>query len=55
MSKTVLTVIGVVLLLLGIAGLIPSWTWAAVPAWYAVAEIIVGLIAMGVAASDKQV
>ncbi len=54
MSKSVLMLVGIILLLMGIAALIPSWTWATVPAWHAWIEIVVGLIMVWVSAADKK-
>ncbi|HOX40809.1 MAG TPA: hypothetical protein PK263_01280 [bacterium] len=54
MSKTLLAIIGVVLVLMGIAALIPSWTMADVPAWHAWVEIVVGVVAVYVASTDKK-
>lgn len=54
MSKTVLIIVGILLVLMGVAALIPlfpalGWeVW-----WHAVAKIVVGLIAIGVAVTDK--
>lgn len=53
MSRTVLMIVGIVAVLMGIAGLVPAWTLATEPAWHAVVKIIVGIIAVAVAASDK--
>ncbi|MEI8143601.1 MAG: hypothetical protein WCG48_03245 [Candidatus Berkelbacteria bacterium] len=53
MSKAVLTIIGIVLVLMGIAALVPSWTLATEPMWHAWAKIVIGVIAVGVAISDK--
>lgn len=54
MSRTVLIFVGVVLVLMGIAALIPSWTLATEPAWHAVAKIVIGAISVIVAVSDKK-
>ena len=54
MSKMWLMLIGIVILLLGIAALIPSMTWAYVPMWYAILEIALGVIAIGVSSMDKK-
>lgn len=54
MSKMWLMVIGIVLLLLGIAAFIPSMTWAYVPMWYAILEIVLGIIAIGASSMDKK-
>lgn len=54
MSKTVLMVVGVVLVLLGLAAMVSSWTWSAVPVWYRWAEIVVGVVAVYVSMTDKK-
>ena len=53
MSKTILMLVGVVLILMGIAGLIPSWTLATEPGWHAIVKIVIGLVAVAVAMTDK--
>jgi len=53
MSKTVLMIVGIVVILMGIAGLVPSWTLATEPAWHAVVKIIIGIVSVAVSASDK--
>jgi len=53
MSKTVLMIVGVLAVLVGIVGLVPSWTIASMPAWLAVVEIVIGLISIYVSAMDK--
>lgn len=53
MSKPVLIVVGLLLILMGAAGLIPSWTLATEPSWHAVFKIVVGVIAVAVASMDK--
>ncbi len=53
MSKTVLIIIGVLVLLMGIAGLIPAWEMATEPAWHAIVKIVVGLVGIYVGATDK--
>ena len=54
MSKTWLMIFGVVILLMGIAALVPSWTMATEPTWHAVAKIIIGLLGIVISASDKK-
>jgi len=54
MSKTVLMVVGLVVLLMGIAALVPSWTMSIEPLWHAWAKIVIGAIAMYVSATDKK-
>jgi len=53
MSKKVLIVVGVLLVLMGIAGLIPAWTWASMPQWYAILKIVIGLICIYVSKTDR--
>lgn len=55
MSKTLLIILGVVILAMGIWGLIPAWSIAGVtdPGWHAIAKVVVGLIAIYVGATDK--
>ena len=53
MSKTVLMVVGILAILMGIAGLIPSWTWAVTPQWLAIVKIVIGLLSVYVSATDK--
>ena len=54
MSKTVLMILGIVIALMGISGLISSMNFANMPVWLAIVELIVGIIAIGVSAMDKQ-
>lgn len=54
MSKTTLMVVGIVLVLMGIAGLVSGWTWATEPAWHAWVKILVGAISIGVSYSDNK-
>ena len=53
MSRTVLMIVGIVMVLMGIAGLVPGWTMATEPAWHAVVKIVVGIVAVAVAAADR--
>lgn len=55
MSKTLLIILGVVILIMGIWGLVPAWSIAGVtdPGWHAIAKIVVGLIAIYVGTTDK--
>ena len=53
MSRVVLALVGVVLVLMGIAGLVPSWHIANEPAWLAIVKIILGLISVVATAMDK--
>jgi hypothetical protein len=55
MSKTLLVILGVVIIAMGIWGLIPAWKISGVadPSWHAIVKIIVGLIAVYVGATDS--
>jgi hypothetical protein len=53
MSRIVLGVVGVLVALMGVAALIPSWTLASEPAWHAWVKIIVGVVALIIAISDS--
>lgn len=52
-AKTLLTVLGVVIIVMGVAGLF--WTMFGVedPTWHAILKIVVGLIAVYVGSTDK--
>ena len=54
MSRAVLGIVGVLVALMGVAALIPSWTLATEPAWHSWAKIIVGVIALIIAMSDSK-
>ncbi len=45
MSKKVLLIISVLLILMGIATLIPRWTFASGASWYGIAQIVIGAVA----------
>ena len=53
MSKITLKIVSILLIVMGIAVLIPSWTWSAGPEWYGIVKIALGVIAFGIASSDK--
>lgn len=53
MSRVVLGIVAVLLVLMGIAALIPSWTLATEPAWHSWAKIVVGVVALIIAISDS--
>lgn len=53
MSKKWLMIIGVLILLMGIAGMIPSITIATEPMWHAVVKVIVGIVAIYISSTDK--
>ena len=52
MTKTVLVVLGLLVVLAGILGL-TSLEWATVATWYAIVLIVVGAIGVIVALSEK--
>ncbi|MDZ7798622.1 MAG: hypothetical protein U5L76_03305 [Patescibacteria group bacterium] len=54
MCKTTLIIISLLVLLMGVAGVIPGWELATEPTWHAIAKIIVGAIGLIVAFSDKE-
>lgn len=54
MSKTTLMIVGIILILMGIGGLMPSMTLGTEPMWHAVAKILVGIISVWVSAADKR-
>lgn len=54
MSKTVLMALGVVILIIGIVGLIPSWALVIEPAWYCIVKIVIGIAAIAVPVLDKK-
>lgn len=56
MAKTTLTILGVVIVLMGVWGLIPAWRINGViydAAWFAVVKVVVGLIVIYIGAADK--
>jgi hypothetical protein len=53
MSKTVLVILGILILVMGVLGLFVVWWGVEDPVWHAVAKIVVGLIAIYVGATDK--
>lgn len=53
MSRIVLGIVAVLLVLMGVAALIPSWTLATEPAWHSWAKIVIGVVALIVAISDS--
>lgn len=54
MSRVVLGILAVLVALMGIAALIPSWSIATEPAWHAWIKIIVGVVALIIAISDSK-
>ncbi|MCX6809960.1 MAG: hypothetical protein NTZ65_04435 [Candidatus Berkelbacteria bacterium] len=53
MVKTTLSILAVVIIIRGIAGLIPNWTWANEVQWIAIAEIVLGVISFAISNSQK--
>lgn len=54
MSRIVLGIVSVLVVLMGVAALIPSWTLATEPAWHSWAKIIIGIVALIIAISDSK-
>lgn len=54
MSKIVLIILGIAIALMGILALIPSLELATEPTWHAVVKVIVGIVAIILAAADKK-
>jgi hypothetical protein len=53
MSRTVLKLLSLLVIFMGIATLVPAWTWSAGPEWYGIVKVAIGVIAFGVAYSAK--
>lgn len=53
MSRVVLGIVGVLVALMGVLALIPSWRWMTQPAWYSWLWIIIGVIVLIIAVSDS--
>lgn len=53
MAKTTLIILGIIIVLMGVAGLIPGWELATEPVWHAIAKIVIGVIAIWIGAADK--
>ena len=53
MSRTVLIIVGILIIAMGLLGLITSY-WYKDPVWHAILKIVVGIIAVAVGASDKK-
>jgi membrane-bound ClpP family serine protease len=54
MSRIVLGILGVLVALMGVAALIPSWTMASEPSWHSWIKIVVGVVAVIIAISDSK-
>lgn len=54
MSKLALKIVSLILIILGIIGLVPTWTWfGTVAEWVGVVEIAAGVIGFAIAYSDR--
>lgn len=54
MSKKVLLVLSVLLILMGIATLIPRWTFASGAAWYGIVQIVLGAVCFTAGYLDRK-
>ena len=54
MSRIVLGILGVLVALMGVAALIPSWTLSTEPSWYSWVKIVIGVVALIIAISDSK-
>jgi hypothetical protein len=54
MTKYTCIILGLVVALMGVAGLIPSWELGTEPMWHAIAKIIIGLVAIVIPFVDKK-
>jgi len=54
MSKLVLKIVSLILIILGIIALVPTWTWfGSVVEWVGVVEVAIGVIGFAIAYSDR--
>jgi len=53
MARLTLKILSVLVIVMGILMFMPVLTWAQGPTWYALAKIIVGVIAFAIAFSSK--
>ena len=55
-SRTLLMIVGIIVILMGILGILPDTTLAigSEPAWHAGLKILIGLVALVVAYTDKE-
>ena len=54
MSKSLLLVVGVLLLISGVVSLTSLWALLTQTTWFAWGEVLIGLLSIFVAASDKR-
>lgn len=45
-AKNGLVIVGVVILLMGIAGLVPGWDYVIEPLWHTVLKVLIGLVSI---------
>jgi uncharacterized membrane protein HdeD (DUF308 family) len=57
MTKTVLMVVGVLLVVMGIWAAVPAWEISGVvmPLWHAIITIVVGVVCVALASQSKKV
>jgi len=53
MSKPVLFILGLIITLMGILSVIPSFDFGDEPVWHGVLKIVVGVVVIILAAADK--
>ena len=54
MSKVALGIVGIIMILLGVAGLITNWDFLKEPSWLAWVEIVIGVISAFVVVLDSR-
>lgn len=54
MIKTTLRLVSFLIVLMGIATLVPRWVFADGAAWYGITQIVVGVVAFGISYSNKK-
>jgi uncharacterized membrane protein len=53
MSKTVLVILGVIILAVGVLALFVQWAGVKAPLWYGIVEMVVGLFAIYIGLTDQ--
>jgi len=51
--KATLSILGVLIIVRGVIGLVPNWTWGNETQWIAIVEIVLGVIGFAIANSQK--
>jgi len=54
MSRKLLLVVSILLIIMGVATLIPRWTFASGDAWYGIVQIVIGVLAFATGYLDKK-